>query len=126
MIAFKMQYTARLGSHTIDCNDPDLQVFESNLPAIIRARELGENSALVSHLCSNATVPQLVGSGLGVSRKDDAQENPTVTHHLIASLIQTIHHMILKQHRMEAGRASLDSLLCCCLLVCKGNLLRHS
>ena len=96
MIAFKMQYTARLGSHTIDCNDPDLQVFESNLPAIIRARELGENSALVSHLCSNATGPHLVGSGLGVSRKDDAQENPTVTHHLIASLIQTIHHMILK------------------------------
>ena len=45
----------------------DLKAFDSNLRAIIGARELGKTTALVSNLCRNASEPQSVG----VSSKDD-------------------------------------------------------
>ena len=44
----------------MDCYDSDLEAFESNLRAIIRARELGKTAALVSKFCTNATDPPLV------------------------------------------------------------------
>ena len=45
-------------TYTMDCNDPDLEVFESNLCLILPARESGKTSALVSNLCPNASDPQ--------------------------------------------------------------------
>ena len=49
--------------------DPGLEAFESNLNAIIQARELGKTAALVSNLCQKASDPQLVC----VSSRDSAQ-----------------------------------------------------
>ena len=35
----------------MDCDEPDLEAFESNLGEIIRARDSGKTPALVSNLC---------------------------------------------------------------------------
>ena len=50
---FKIQHTSR----TMDCDEPDLDAFESNLCAIIRARESGTTAALVSNLCPKSSDP---------------------------------------------------------------------
>ena len=55
----------------MDFDDPDLEAFESNLRAIIRARELGRTAAFVSNLCPNASDSQWIG----VSSKDNAQRD---------------------------------------------------
>ena len=50
-------------AHTmpLDGDDPDLEAFESNFCAIIRARELGKNAAVVSNFYPNASESRLVG-----------------------------------------------------------------
>ena len=55
----------------MDSDDPDLEAFEFNLRAIIRAREFGKTAALVSNLCPNASDSQ----SIGVSSKNDAQRD---------------------------------------------------
>ena len=109
-IEFETQHTA----NTIDDDNPDLEAFVSNSRAIIQARELGQNAPLVSKLYSNASDPQLVrvsskrclGVISGFSAKMTLNKNPTAAHHLIASLICIIHHMILKhsQNGSSKGR----------------------
>ena len=52
----------------MDSNDPDLEAFESNLSAIIWARQLGKTAELVSNLCPNPSDPQ----SIRVSSKDNS------------------------------------------------------
>ena len=54
--------------------DPDLGVFESDLCAIIRAKELGKNMASVSNLRQYALHPQLVQQRSGVCITNFAQD----------------------------------------------------
>ena len=53
----------------MECDDPDLQAFKSNLRRILRERESGKTAALVSNLCPNVSDPQ----SIGVSSKDNAR-----------------------------------------------------
>ena len=53
----------------MDCDDPDLQPFESNPCRILLERELSQAAALVSYLCLNASDTQ----SIGVSSKDNAR-----------------------------------------------------
>ena len=39
VLKFKIEFEIQHDAHTLDCNDPDLEAFESNLCAINRARE---------------------------------------------------------------------------------------
>ena len=75
----------------MDNDGPDLEAFGNNCP-IILAREIAKNAAFVSNLHSNTWDPQ----SAEVSSHNDANKNPKVAHHLIPSLIQTFHLMILK------------------------------
>ena len=56
----------------MDGNDPDLEAFDSNLRAIIRARELGKTAAFMSNPCPNASDAQSAGG----PSKDNAQQEP--------------------------------------------------
>ena len=42
----------------MDCNNSDLGVIESSLPAIVQDQELGKTAALVLNLCQNVSDPQ--------------------------------------------------------------------
>ena len=53
----------------MDCDEPDLEAFESNLGEIIRARDSGKTPALVSNLSPNSSDPR----SIGVSCKDNPQ-----------------------------------------------------
>ena len=95
----------------MDIDDPDLEVLESDLRAIIRARELCKTAALVSNLCPNASDPPLVG----IFSRDDAQQ---VSHcctlsddQLMASLIRTMHQMIMNYPRNESLKGISTLLL---------------
>ena len=83
----------------MDCNDPDLEAFDSNLRAIIWARELDETAALLFNICPNASESMIRPSNGGRIEQRKCSllnANPTAAHHLMASLIRTINRMIMK------------------------------
>ena len=75
----------------MDHEGPDLEAF-GNICPIILAREIAKNVAFVSNLHSNTSDPQSAEE----SSHNDTNKNAKVAHHLIPSLIQTFHLMILK------------------------------
>ena len=70
----EIQHTA----HTMDSYDPDLQAFESDFCAIIWAREIVKNVALVSNLSQDNN-----------QATTTLNKNPNVEHHLIAYISQS-------------------------------------
>ena len=54
---FKNKFEIHHTAHTMDCDDPELDAFKSNLVALIGVIELGKNAALLSNLCPNASDP---------------------------------------------------------------------
>ena len=86
----------------------NLEAFESNLHAIIWAKRTGRNAALVSiftqtHQTFNRSENQAATA---------LSENPKVAHHLIASLIQTIHLIILKYPHDGSSKGIFILLAC--------------
>ena len=87
-------------------NDPDLEAFESNLHAIIRATDWGKTGALES-------LPECIRPS--ICRRYDCvstlnKNSTSAHHHLIASLLQTIHWMILK-HPQNGSSNDISTLL---------------
>ena len=82
--------------------------------AIIRAGELDKNAALVSNLCANTSDshgPSIGRSIVQFGAKMTLNEYPTVAHDdLVASLIQTMHQMILK-HPLYGSSKRISTLL---------------
>ena len=96
----------------MDCNDPDLEAFDSNLRAIIWARELDETAALLFNICPNASESMIRPSNGGRIEQRKCSllnANPTAAHHLMASLIRTIYRMIMKHP--QNGRSKGTSIL---------------
>ena len=60
--SFKTEFEILYAAHTMNCDGPDFEAFESDLCAIIWARGLGMAAACVSNLSTNASDPQMVGT----------------------------------------------------------------
>ena len=103
----------------MNCAGPYFEGFESNLRAIIWARELGKTAALVSNLCPNASESMIrlpIGQIEDYRKKTMLIEIPSVAHHLISSPIPTIHLNISKNPQ----NGSSKGILCCLSMVRRG------
>ena len=122
-IKFEIKHTA----HTMDCNDPNLEAFESNLRAMTR----GKNAALASNLRKTLqTLSQLENRATSRRRRHSARipMPRQMVHHLMANLIWTIHRMILKHPQNGNSKGILTVLWAngLSLGVCRGNLSRRN